>query len=91
MKIQQIRLKKQKKQVWFASLVWYDIVSSVETSLFRPRKYLVGVLEALEAFYNALFAIIYGRNYGQTDGNTDEQIRPSIMIDVNIWIQNVSG
>ena len=59
-----------KKQVWFASLVWYDIVSSVETSLFWPRIYLVGVLGALEA----LQCIIchYLRNYGRNHGRTDQ-------------------
>ena len=42
-------MKKQKKTGLVASLVWYDIVSSVETSLFRPRIYLVWVWGALEA------------------------------------------
>ena len=75
--------KKHKKQVWFASLVWYDRVSSVETSLFRPSIYLVWVLGALEALqciichYLRTDGITDGRNYGITD----EQIRPSIIID----------
>ena len=77
---EKIGWKKHKKQVWFASLVWYDRVSSVETSLFRPSIYLVWVLGALEA----LQCIIC--HYLRTDGITElrnyEQIRPSIIIDI---------
>ena len=42
-KIQQNMQEKAIKLVWFASFVWYDRVSSDETSLFRPI-YLVWVL-----------------------------------------------
>ena len=48
-KIQQNMQEKAIKLVWFASFVWYDRVSSDETSLFRPRIYLVWVLGAIEA------------------------------------------
>ena len=70
-----------KKQVWFASLVWYDIVFSVETSLFRPRIYLVGVLGALEALQCIICHYLWmdGITDRITDGRTDEQIRPFLL------------
>ena len=57
------------------------VVFSVEPSLFKPRIYLVGVLGALET----LQCIIchYLRMESQTESRMDEQIRPSIMIDIN--------
>ena len=66
--------KKHKKQVWFASLVWYDRVSSVETSLFRPSIYLVWVLGALEALQCIICHYLRTelRNYGITESRTDQ-------------------
>ena len=72
---------KKRKQVWFASLVWYYRVSSDE-AFFWPRIYLVWVLGALEALQCIICHYLW--TDGWNHGITNEQIRPSKLVDMYI-------